>query len=236
MQPLVIRTLEPSLDKEVARIRKAWLRCAEDLGESGEEIYIRKLDVERLKRSSTSTQLGAKAKPQEEKTWDQIVPPQYHRWRKVFSETEARRLPEHQPWDISINLIGGDNHIMDCKVYPLTAAEKPKLDTHIPDMLEKGFIRPSKLKICSPLFFIGKKDGKERPVIDYRKLNAITEPVRFPLPLLQEMIDNVTIWTHHFLLLSSFIICLLPSRHNSPLLSYLFVIPLVHYSLLGPVS
>ena len=65
---------------------------------------------------------------------------------------------------------------MDCKVYLLTAAEKPKLDAHILDMLEKGFIHPSKSKICSPLFFIGKKDGKERPVIDYRKLNVITEP------------------------------------------------------------
>ena len=58
-------------------------------------------------------------------------------------------------------------------------------------MLEKGFIRPSKSKLCSPLFFVGKKDGKERPVIDYRKLNSITEPDRFPIPLLQEMIDRV---------------------------------------------
>ena len=153
--------MDPSLDKEVARVRKAWLRRAEDLAEPGEEIYIRKLDVEHLKRSSTSTQLAAKAKPQEEKTWDWIVPPQYHKWRKVFSEMEARRLPEHQPWDITINLLGGDNHIMDCKVYLLTAAEKPKLDMHILDMLEKVFIRPSKSKICSPLFFIGKKDSKE---------------------------------------------------------------------------
>ena len=58
-------------------------------------------------------------------------------------------------------------------------------------MLEKGFIHPSKSKICSPLFFVGKKDGKERPVIDYRRLNSITEPDQFPIPLLQEMIDRV---------------------------------------------
>ena len=35
-QPLVIRTLDPYLDKEVARIRKAWIQCAEDLAEPGE--------------------------------------------------------------------------------------------------------------------------------------------------------------------------------------------------------
>ena len=55
----------------------------------------------------------------------------------------------------------------------------------------KGFICPSKSKICSPLFFVGKKDGKEHPVINYRRLNSITEPDRSPLPLLQEMIDKV---------------------------------------------
>ena len=76
-------------------------------------------------------------------------------------------------------------------MYPLTSAEQLKLDKHILDMLEKGFIHPSKSKICSPLFFVGKKDGKERPVIDYRRLNSITEPDRFPIPLLQEMIDRV---------------------------------------------
>ena len=189
--PLVIRTLDPSLDKEVARIRKAWIQSAEDLAEPGEEIFVWKLGIAQMKKASTSTQLAAKAKPQEEKTWDQIVPPQCHKWRKVFSEKEARRLPKHQPWDIAINLVGGDNHALDCKVCPLPSTEGPKLDKHILDMLEKGFIHLSKSKICSPLFFVGKKDGKERPVIDYRRLNSIMEPDRFPIPLLQEMIDKV---------------------------------------------
>ena len=84
-----------------------------------------------MRKASTSTQLAAKAKPQEEKTWDQIVPSQYHKWKKVFSEKEAWCLPQHRPWDIAINLVGGDNHALDCKVYPLTSTERPKLDKHI---------------------------------------------------------------------------------------------------------
>ena len=190
-QPLVIRTLDPSLDKEVAWICNAWIHHAEDLAKPGEEVFVWKIDNKQIRKASTSMQLAVKAKPQEEKTWDQIVQPQYHKWRKVFSEKEAWHLPEHQPWDISINLIGGDSHALDCKVYPLTNVERPKLDKHILDMLEKGFICPSKLKICSPLFFMGKKDGKECPVIDYRELNLITEPNWFHIPLLQEMIDKV---------------------------------------------
>ena len=115
-QPLVIRTLDPSLDKEVAQICKAWIQRAEDLAEPGEEFFVQKLDNKQIRKVSTSTQLATKAKPQEEKTWDQIVPPLYHKWKKVFSEKEARRLSQHQPWDIAINLVGGDNHALDCKV------------------------------------------------------------------------------------------------------------------------
>jgi len=43
----------------------------------------------------------------------------------------------------------------------------------------------------SPFFFIGKKDGKFQPVIDYRKLNSFTVPDRYPLPLIQELVDKV---------------------------------------------
>ena len=116
-QPLVIRTLDPSLDKEVARIRKAWMQRAEDLAEPGEENFVRKLDNEQIRRTSTSTQLAAKAKPQEEKTWDQIVPPQYHEWKNVFFEKEAQHLPQHQPWDIAINLVGCYETTCECLLY-----------------------------------------------------------------------------------------------------------------------
>ena len=38
---------------------------------------------------------------------------------------------------------------------------------------------------------MGKKDGKSQPVVDYRKLNSITEPDRYPLYLIQELVDKV---------------------------------------------
>src|SRR6266702_5056381 len=43
----------------------------------------------------------------------------------------------------------------------------------------------------SPFFFVGKKDGKFQPVVDYRKLNSFTVPDRYPLPLIQELVDKV---------------------------------------------
>jgi hypothetical protein len=99
MQPIVIKTLGLKMDKEVTRIAKAWTEFAASTAEPGEEIFIARIEGEALRKASTSTQLAVKALPTEEKTWDQIVPPQYHKWRKVFSETESNRLPKHQPWD-----------------------------------------------------------------------------------------------------------------------------------------
>ncbi len=52
-------------------------------------------------------------------------------------------------------------------------------------------IWPSKSQYSSPFFFVGKKDGKLRPVVDYWKLNSFTVPDQYPLPLIQELIDKV---------------------------------------------
>ena len=157
----------------------------------GEEIHVTKISEERLKRTSTLTQMAVKALPKEEKSWDQIVPPQYHKWKKVFSEEEAKRFPQHQPWDVAINFTKDAPKILDCKIYPLSLGKQEKLDDYIKENLEKGYIRPSKSQYSSPFFFVGKKDSKLRPVVDYRKLNSFTIPDRYPLPLIQELVDKV---------------------------------------------
>jgi hypothetical protein len=38
---------------------------------------------------------------------------------------------------------------------------------------------------------VGKKDEKLHPVVDYQKLNSFTVPDRYPLPLIQELVDKV---------------------------------------------
>ena len=73
----------------------------------------------------------------------------------------------------------------------MTLEEQGQLKAYIKDNLEKGYIRPSKSQYLSPFFFVGKKDGKLHPVVNYRKLNSFTVPDRYPLPLIQELVDKV---------------------------------------------
>jgi len=61
----------------------------------------------------------------------------------------------------------------------------------VDDQLIKGYIRLSKSSQTSPVFFVGKKDGKKRIVIDYHSLNKQTIKNNYPLSLITDLIDNM---------------------------------------------
>ena len=61
----------------------------------------------------------------------------------------------------------------------------------IEENLKKGFIRPSKSPQAATLFFVPKKDGRTRPVQDYRYLNEWTIKNAYPLPRIDELIDRL---------------------------------------------
>jgi len=61
----------------------------------------------------------------------------------------------------------------------------------VDDQLIKGYIRLSKSSQTSPVFFVGKKDGKKRIVIDYHSLNEQTIKNNYPLSLITDLIDNM---------------------------------------------
>ena len=163
LQLLVIKTLGLSIDAKVERVMKAWIKRARSMAVPGEEVFITRLDTETLWKTSTAAQMAANAKLKEEKTWDQIVPRHYHQWKKVFSEEEVKRFPEHQPWDIAIDFTADAPKSLDCKIYPLMLEEQGQLKAYIKDNLEKGYIHPSKSQYSSPLFLCREKGWQTMP-------------------------------------------------------------------------
>jgi hypothetical protein len=73
----------------------------------------------------------------------------------------------------------------------MTRVEDEALDVFIDEQLEKGYIHPSKSQYASSFFFIKKKDGKLRPVQDYRRVNAWTVRNQYPLPLIGDLIHDL---------------------------------------------
>ena len=147
-----IQALETyKLDKD------AW----EQLLEEEEEPYIA------IQKTTTVSELTQKAMDHTKKTFEQMVPSQYHHHHKVFSEEASHPFPPQHTWDHTINLLPKAPATLDCKVYPLAISEGQALADFLNEQLEKGYIRPSNSPYASPFFFIKKKDRKLRPVQDY---------------------------------------------------------------------
>lgn len=77
------------------------------------------------------------------------------------------------------------------RYYPLSPAKLKILNEEIDKMLEAGVIRPSRSPWASPVVMVTKKDGSVRFCVDSRKLNSVTIRDSYPLPRIQDILDNL---------------------------------------------
>ena len=82
------------------------------------------------------------------------------------------------------------SHPVRCKPYRLSLAERPGLQAIIDQLEEADMIEPSSSPYASPVLLVKKGDGTWRLVIDYRKLNQQTVRLNYPLPLIDDILDE----------------------------------------------
>jgi hypothetical protein len=59
-------------------------------------------------------------------------------------------------------------------------------------MLASGVIRKSKSPFSSPTILLPKRGGTWRPCVDYKALNSLTVSKKFPIPVTEEMLDELS--------------------------------------------
>jgi hypothetical protein len=75
----------------------------------------------------------------------------------------------------------------------LSHAERAELNRQLKDAIKSSLIRPSYSEFGSPIFFVRKADGSLRMCIDYRGLNEVTRKDAYPLPRVDDTLDELEI-------------------------------------------
>ena len=73
----------------------------------------------------------------------------------------------------------------------MSSKELIELKRQLDDLLEHKFIRPSVSPYGAPVLFQNKKDGSSRLCVDYRALNQMTVKNKYPLPRVEELLDQL---------------------------------------------
>jgi len=125
------------------------------------------------------------------------LPPQYQHHAKTFDPDVASQLPPVRgpTIDHSIEINKKDGKEIEPPwgpLYNMSRGELLVLRKELISLLDKGWIRVSNSPAAAPVLFVKKPGGGLRFCVDYRALNAITRKDRYPLPLIQETLNNLS--------------------------------------------
>ena len=83
----------------------------------------------------------------------------------------------------------GDHQPIRQRPYRVSDTQRGIIEEHITDMLNRGIIQPSVSPWSSPIILVKKKDGTDRFVVDFRRLNSITRKDSYALPRVDDALD-----------------------------------------------
>jgi hypothetical protein len=123
------------------------------------------------------------------------IPPELSKLLDKFEDQMSDEFPKKLP----------PRHIVDHRIelesglqpparapYRLSRPELEELKKQLTELIDAGFIRPSRSPYGAPILFQKKKDmTKLRMCLDYRALNKQTVKNRYPLPLVADCFDKL---------------------------------------------
>ena len=113
------------------------------------------------------------------------------RYEQLFPESLPKGLPPSRDTDHRIDL-KPDSKPPAKRLYRCAPGEETVLKETLNELLDKGFIEPSNSPYGAGCFFVPKPHStKLRMVVDFSQLNAQTIVDQYPLPRIDELIDQI---------------------------------------------
>lgn len=112
-----------------------------------------------------------------------------HKFTSLFEEPVGLP-PKRSLHDHHIPLVDGTQPVNQ-RPYRYSVQQKNEIDKIVATMLTEGIIQHSRSSFASPVVLVKKKDGTWRLCVDYRSLNSTTIKDRFPIPLIEDLMDEL---------------------------------------------
>ena len=145
-----------------------------------------------LRKESTDAFLMV-VKQQETPVGQQHSDPRVCEILRKFTKVLRDELPDALPPERNIThqIDIGEAQPVNINSYPLSDEKMREQLKQVDLLLKKGLIRPSSSPWGFPVIFVKKANGKWRMCVDYRALNQLTIKNGYPLPRIQELLDQV---------------------------------------------
>ena len=128
-------------------------------------------------------------------TLETLTPPQQQELLDFLTEHHhVFALEEYERGETSLvemEIDTGDAPPRRCVPRRVPFALREEMARQIEHMQTAGVIQPSASPWASPVVMVRKKDGAHRFCIDYRQLNAVTKADTYPLPRIDDLLDQL---------------------------------------------
>ncbi|XP_026378571.1 uncharacterized protein LOC113273010 [Papaver somniferum] len=109
-------------------------------------------------------------------------------YKDIFDEPTS--LPPQRTLDHSIPL-NPDSQPTNQRPYRCPYIQKGVVEQLVKEMLSSGIIQHSHIPFASPILLVKRKDNTWRFCVDYRRLSSITIKDKFPIPIVDELLDEL---------------------------------------------
>jgi hypothetical protein len=109
-------------------------------------------------------------------------------YASIFEDPQG--LPPSHDCDHTIPLVPGAQ-LFTMRPYRYPPQLKDEIERQVHDMLQQGVIQKSQSAFASPVLLVKKKNNTWRFCVDYRYLNALTIKSRYPVPVFDQLMDEI---------------------------------------------